>query len=146
MGLDMFILRENPEDNPKEVFYWRKAYMVMDWFENRFGHVENLGKHHMEKNDFEALLEWCIRAEDDLKKSLEELRLITWTSARELSDDVGWHLMWIKHTREFLEGFVKDNDIWDDLYFMSIPRPSNGRGHCPWGWHPSLRMYLPRPI
>lgn len=71
MGLDIFIFEivkeedklirvynelVGEEEKRKEVFYWRKDYTILNWFQHYFREVENCGNYVLKKIDFKNFL------------------------------------------------------------------------------------------
>ena len=120
MGLDMFLLRINDDGGSKELFYWRKAYPIMDWFENHFNGIDNSEDYPVCKDDLCSLREFCGKVlEDNHFHEMDDFEVIEWTSEMELSEWGDFHMDYIRSTKSFLDGFLKDNNEWDGIIFKA---------------------------
>ena len=104
MGLDMYLERKKKKTNNvidtiinqkyEEVFYWRKAYAINDYFDNLVNGLENLKKYSISFEDIEDL-------KDKIEKILNDNSL-----ASELLP-------------EQITIFTKDN-VYDCFYFEML--------------------------
>ena len=120
MGLDMFLLRIKDNNDSEEVYYWRKAYPVMDWFENRFNGVGNLEDYPVTKEDFISLKNFCEKVVSDGHfHEMDEFKNIVWTSEYELTEWFDWNMDSMKSTAKFLSEFLENNEDWDNIIFKA---------------------------
>ena len=111
MGLDMYL--EKAERNMegelvlKEIFYWRKAYPIMDWFEAKFEGIHNCARYNLEADTLLELRNWLVEVVGSELGCVEEGN---WTSSNELEDFDDYHLDWCKSTLEFLNSLDLSND------------------------------------
>lgn len=120
MGLDMFLFRVKDDDKVDELFYWRKAYPIMDWFEEHYDGIGNLEDYPVDKEDLTALREFCINiiAEGNFHE-MDSFKSIEWTSEYELKEWSDYHMDYVKSTKSFLDGFLKDNEDWENIIFKA---------------------------
>lgn len=120
MGLDMYLVKGQDNENEKEIHYWRKAYPIMDWFENQYGGVENLQKYKVSKDDMINLKDYCEEIYGDGHfQEMDELEIKGWTTENELAEWFDWHMEHILKTKDFLEQFLKEENDWEDIYFFA---------------------------
>lgn len=108
MGLDMFLEKAMYADKDTKVLtekiYWRKAYPIMDWFENHYEGVVNCARYSISLEGLGELYDFvkeCI--ETDLAK-LDEINT-EWCDAYNMED---WYMEDLKYTKVKLEELFKE--------------------------------------
>lgn len=116
MGLDMF-LESSKNDEIKLIHYWRKAYVIMDWFEDQLGGVGNLEIHKIDKDVLVKLKEFCEKVITD--GNFNELDGITkiWVNPNGLEQWSEYHMNTIKSTKKVLDELELDD--YDYFLFHS---------------------------
>lgn len=117
MGLDMFLQRKYDDVSDEEqLFYWRKAYPIMDWFENRYDCIHNCEKYDMSYDDLCDLRDWCRKViEADDFTALDEFDTIEWTTEYEKSQWKDYHMGYVRDTYDFLTGFLSRYGSDDEI-------------------------------
>lgn len=122
MGLDMFIIRKKlPEETVgDDICYWRKAYPIMDWFENYYHDVGNLEEIKINKGTCKGLQYFC---EQVIKvgnfSPMDNFENVLWTTERELNERFDHHMEYVKRTYKWVSNFLETNDDWENLVFVA---------------------------
>ena len=110
MGLDMFI--ECFKDGEiKSTHYLRKAYLIMDWFENLKGFIGNLEEYEIDVDELELLKGFCAKVIEDGDFTEVKKMKGVWTTVHPLEQDSDYHMSTVVRTKDFLDSIdFKDYD------------------------------------
>lgn len=111
MGLDMYleICDKYSEDEFifKEVVYWRKAYLIMDWFENKLsnnGMLDNCARYTLSIDNLKELYEFVNKNISTELGCMDEIICNWYTGDKEggMED--------LRYTRRVLGEIIKNHD------------------------------------
>lgn len=122
MGLDMYLERcdrySEDEFIFKEVVYWRKAYPIMDWFENKLGdndRLDNCARYNLTINHLKELYEFVNKNISTELGCMDEIICNWYTGDKE------WGMEDLRYTQKKLEEIIKeyeDNEFNTSFYMF----------------------------
>ena len=127
MGLDMYLERKKKKTNNvidtiinqkyEEVFYWRKAYAINDYFDNLVNGLENLKKYSISFEDIEDL-------KDKIEKILNDNSLASELLPEQITiftKDNAYDYFYFEMLEDTLKGLSKitEKDFEEYDYFYS---------------------------
>lgn len=127
MGLDMYLERRKKKTNNvidtiinqkyEEVFYWRKAYAINDYFDNLVNGLENLKKYSVSFEDIRELKNRIVRILNDHSLASELLP----TQISLLAEDTVYDNFYFKKLEDTLQGLkrITEKDFEEYDYFYS---------------------------
>ena len=127
MGLDMYLERRKKKTNNvidtiinqkyEEVFYWRKAYAINNYFDNLVNGLENLKKYSVSFEDIRELKNRIVRILNDHSLASEFLP----TQFSLLAGDTVYDDFYFKKLKDTLKGLkeITEKDFEEYDYFYS---------------------------
>ena len=127
MGLDMYLERRKKKTNNvidtiinqkyEEVFYWRKAYAINNYFDNLVNGLENLKKYSVSFEDIRELKNRIVRILNDHSLASELLP----TQISLLAEDTVYDNFYFKKLEDTLKGLkeITEKDFEEYDYFYS---------------------------
>lgn len=123
MGLDMYLERVEYKDETKkitEAMYWRKAYLIMDWFEtnthNENG-IDNCARYTISRGQLEKLKKFCeATLEKELtQENLTEALTLTWFTPGQWDE---YEKDQLKSTIDFINKELEETD--ENIYYYFL--------------------------
>ena len=132
MGLDMYLERKKKKTNNvidtiinqkyEEVFYWRKAYAINDYFDNLVNGLENLKKYSISFEDIEDLKDRIEKILNDNSLASELLpdQIAIFTSTLSIKDNA-YDYFYFEMLEDTLKGLkkIEEKDFEEYNYFYS---------------------------
>lgn len=132
MGLDMYLERKKKKTNNvidtiinqkyEEVFYWRKAYAINDYFDNLVNGLENLKKYNINFKDIEDLRNIIedILNDNSLASELLPDQIAIFTSTLSIKDNA-YDYFYFEMLEDTLKGLkkIEEKDFEEYDYFYS---------------------------
>lgn len=120
MGLDMFLIRGNWEDDYEEIGYWRKANQIHKWFvDNVQDGVDDCGEYKVTK---EQLIELRNRCEAVLNNNVLSEDLLP-TQSGFFFGDTGYgqgYYYDLENTKRIIDDILENKSYClDNLYYSS---------------------------
>lgn len=110
MGLDMYLFKEKENGENEEVFYWRKAYPIMDFFEAELNGVFNCRYQIVDRVILTELLYFCDSFINEGFSALDYYGW-HWTDEYEKQEWYDYHMEWVIKTKLFLEKLLPSGDL-----------------------------------